>query len=527
VRDLNAEGTNLVQLDVESAAIPRWRVSETGDTLIVYVTDGGNNKDEATFKAASTWQVKFKGGKFGKPEKLFDGAYHGGVREDGSLAVTGARLLRARVSGKDTLWYGGEQACNVSLSRDSSDRTLFLDFGGKTGQEFVGEKYGTHERLLVANSKGLLIQSVAAPSGYTFDHSEWAIGGENLVVASLTNAQGAHEKLVLVHMDDSSVVELAQGAELWHPCLWINRAFSTDDDVLLDLDSAGVYLNENGDMEQMMFRIKMELYWKNLEQAHVILAGSSRMEFGVDPDAFPQWNMLNFAVQGIDPNRDFYFVENYILNHLEKVKALAISLDIDNWRGIEDHLSLVLSGGVGYSYDAHHDFWKEDVPGNLVAAVENSFPAQESIRSEISERGAHPAPSRSWDADKVDILLDSVFTKKEMNFLQSSMERLKKVVATAAENNVYVIGIIFPQAPQYKKTGAMGVYGLQRSVARQIISSLDSLDQANKYFILMDENKMGDHDYTDEMAYNRDHLSQVGSAKMAARLDSVLKTLKW
>jgi hypothetical protein len=70
---------------------------ENGDTAIVYVTDAGNNKNESDFKAASTWQVTFANGKFGEPQKLFDGAYHGGISEDNSLAVTGARLLRARV----------------------------------------------------------------------------------------------------------------------------------------------------------------------------------------------------------------------------------------------------------------------------------------------------------------------------------------------------------------------------------------------------------------------------------------------
>ena len=89
VRDLNEKGTNLVKLDVASAAIPRWRILENGDTVIVYVTDAGDNKDEASFKKSSTWQVKFADGKFGVPEKLFDGAYHGGISEDYSLAVSG------------------------------------------------------------------------------------------------------------------------------------------------------------------------------------------------------------------------------------------------------------------------------------------------------------------------------------------------------------------------------------------------------------------------------------------------------
>ena len=53
VRDLNKGGSNLARLDVGSAAIPRWRVLENGDTVIVYVSDAGNNKDDAAFRSAS------------------------------------------------------------------------------------------------------------------------------------------------------------------------------------------------------------------------------------------------------------------------------------------------------------------------------------------------------------------------------------------------------------------------------------------------------------------------------------------
>ena len=100
VRDLKEPGSGLVKLDVESAEIPRWRVLENGDTVIVYVTDADDNTEESSFKKASTWQVKFSNGKFGKPQKLFDGAYHGGISEDDRLAVSGSKQLRARIAAK-------------------------------------------------------------------------------------------------------------------------------------------------------------------------------------------------------------------------------------------------------------------------------------------------------------------------------------------------------------------------------------------------------------------------------------------
>ena len=280
VRDLNATGSNLVKLEVESAAIPRWRVLESGDTVIVYVTDAGSNKEESAFKSASTWQVPFANGKFGKPQKLFDGAYHGGISADNALAVTGAKLLRARVSGRDTVWYGGEQACNASLAKDRSKRTLFLDFGGKTGREYAGVNYGTHERLLVVDSVGNLVQTLAAPAGYSFDHSEWVSNG-NFAVATLTNANGAHTKIVLVNLTDGSLVELVEGDELWHPTLWISEIQSSADtsvgEHLFEPDSAGVYFVEGQDWPHEALGYKMNLMWKYANQVEILCVGDLKL----------------------------------------------------------------------------------------------------------------------------------------------------------------------------------------------------------------------------------------------------------
>ena len=80
VRKLDATGSGLVKLNVESAVIPRWSVTANGDTVITYVTDAGNNKETADWQQSSTWQVPFAGGAFGIPQKLFDGSYHGGIR---------------------------------------------------------------------------------------------------------------------------------------------------------------------------------------------------------------------------------------------------------------------------------------------------------------------------------------------------------------------------------------------------------------------------------------------------------------
>jgi hypothetical protein len=40
--------------------------------------------------------------------------------------------------------------------------------------------------------------------------------------------------------------------------------------------------------------------------------------------------------------------------------------------------------------------------------------------------------------------------------------------------------------------------------------------------MLVDENKMGNHDYTDDMAFDYDHLSVTGARKITITLDSLI-----
>ena len=377
VRDLNATGSNLVKLEVESAAIPRWRVLESGDTVIVYVTDAGSNKEESAFKSASTWQVPFANGKFGKPQKLFDGAYHGGISADNALAVTGAKLLRARVSGRDTVWYGGEQACNASLAKDRSKRTLFLDFGGKTGREYAGVNYGTHERLLVVDSVGNLVQTLAAPAGYSFDHSEWVSNG-NFAVATLTNANGAHTKIVLVNLTDGSLVELVEGDELWHPTLWISEIQSSADtsvgEHLFEPDSAGVYFVEGQDWPHEALGYKMNLMWKYANQVEILCVGSSRTEDGIVANKIQSGFALNMGHSGNDMNASLFVAENYGVNHLKKLKTIVVSLDFDLWRFETDYSDLIFLNTPGYIYDKNHSFWKDEDMADFSQIVEAVSP---------------------------------------------------------------------------------------------------------------------------------------------------------
>ena len=523
VRDLNSSGSNLIRLDVENAAIPRFRALPNGDTVIVYVSDAGNNKEEGEWKQKSTWQVSFRNGEFGKPEKLFDGSYHGGISEDGSLAVTAARLLRANSNGKDTLWYNSEQACNASLSKDSTKRTLFLDFGGKTGVDFVGSSYGTHERLLIADSTGKLIQSIAAPESFAFDHTEWS-NLPNSAVATVTNRDGAHTGIYLISTTDSSLLKLAEGNELWHPCLWMNKQnlrLQTD----LDLDSLGVYLTPTIHPSGEMLRYKMELFWKELDSIEILVTGSSRPWASVDPTSITAGYAISMATALNDIYVGSQLVFNYGIPNLPRLKTVVISLDLDLLFN-ENYWDTHYANIPGYAYDVNHDYWKGNIPSVIYEASVNSYGSNQSQRDFVyTYRGFYANQGAAgWGGNSPEIVNDT--TAIGLNEVTIMLSYLESFITLAKEKKINVIGVIFPQSPSYKNTGSFGRYGTRRSIALEMINKIKEMEKEYSNFHLMDENKMGNHDYTEEMALDYDHLSALGAVQITSRLDSLLQTLE-
>ena len=534
VRDLNAEGSNLVKLDVESAAIPRWRVLPNGDTVIVYVTDAGNNKNESDFKSASTWQVSFANGKFGVPRKLFDGAYHGGVSADNRLAVTGARILRAFVadSGKtleqtafDTVWYNGEQACNVSLSQDGRKRTLFLDFASSTGRKFVGERYATHQRIFVADSTGRLIQSVKSPVGTTFDHSEWVSHVPNIAVATLMGGNGAHFKIVLVNLSDSSFIELAKGDELWHPNVWSDY-IEDESENALNLDSACVYMTENSYVTTRIMKVKMDLFWQYKDSAEVVIIGSSRSFAGVDPEFIKSRFAINMAYSAEDLEGTLFYIQNYILPLMPKLKVIVLALDYDRWYVRDENWIAWFSNIPGYEYDKNHGFWKDGLIGDMVAASQKALnPDADEYLLYGYHKGLFCSLTEGWGDDMPEVSYDSLWFEKDSSAIHFNLYKLSVILELSKNQGVQVVGIVFPQSPNYLNTGAWGRYGPTRKAAKILQNKVAELENRYSNFTVMDEYHDGYHDYEYKSFSNDDHLGHWGAALMAIRLDSLFQRL--
>ena len=235
-----------IKLEVINAAIPRWRVLPNGDTVIVYIDDTrvllSKNFDVEDsevqeryegWKTTGTWMVPFEGGAFGESKKIAEGTFNGGASDDLTFMVSGVGVLMGRhvtygkdylvESFQDSVWYDRDQVCNASLSRDGTNRTLFLDLGGTQGTEFVGKEYRPHEFIWVVDEYGKLLDAVTSPERKAFDHTEW-VGIEDYVVATmLDEVELLHSRIVLVNMRDSSIVDLVEGGEMWHPNLWVEK----------------------------------------------------------------------------------------------------------------------------------------------------------------------------------------------------------------------------------------------------------------------------------------------------------------
>ena len=204
---------------------------------------------------------------------------------------------------------------------------------------------------------------------------------------------------------------------------------------------------------------------------------------------------------------------------------MALSLDIGIWavRGNYPEAEQFINE-PGVVYDGDHSFWKDGVPEFFVDMVRNSYAADD-IREALRPYKGHAAAVANGWGGTPEITVDSNWATKEPEIVELQMSRLEELIQKATEKDVYLIGIIFPQSPRYRETGSFGHYGPQRSVAKRIIERLDSLQNVYPKFVLMDENKFGYHDYTDEMAWDYDHLAEPGAVQLTVRLDSLLQTL--
>ena len=260
------------------------------------------------------------------------------------------------------------------------------------------------------DSKGKLVDAVASPAGYSYDHTEW-VTGKNAAVATLTDKNMSHKKIVLIDMETKKIVELVESDELWHPVLWIEQSTpavekssssseiapnssssgnsepesssSSKYSLVLDPDSAGIYAFSYAQFKDFIIRYKMELLWQFADSANVVVLGSSRPLNAVYPTRLSsKFTGVNLGLASCTIHMSKDILMKYIWPHYKKLKYVVVSLDLDfwwktasakdnNWFADNDANAKYLLY-PGFVYDKNHDYWagEEDItPLQVVATI--------------------------------------------------------------------------------------------------------------------------------------------------------------
>ena len=142
----------------------------------------------------------------------------------------------------------------------------------------------------------------------------------------------------------------------------------------------------------------------------------------------------------------------------------------------------------------------------------------------VDTRGLLEIDPNGWGYEPA-ISVDTL-RKDDSTLLALSADSLAAFIDSTQDKGFKIIGLIYPQSPEYAKTGSFGRHGVRRSMAIKMEAFFDSLASVYPHFILMDENKFGAHDYTNAMANDYDHLCAAGAEHLSVRLDSLIKSLE-
>ena len=215
---------------------------------------------------------------------------------------------------------------------------------------------------------------------------------------------------------------------------------------------------------------------------------------------------------------------------MPKLKYLVLSIDPDMWQYLtpDKDIQAISQNSKGFTYDRNHGYWIDGVDEFFVDWMAQVSRQDIDLPIDTASRGWRRVEcSEDWSSrgeGYVEILNDSTFSDMS-DGADVNLGFMEKVIQSARDKGIKVVGVVFPQSPHYMKTGTYGRHGMRRSAAELLIAKAASLSQKYDNFYMMDENKMGNHDYTN-MGGDYDHLCFDGAVKFTAKLDSVIRNLE-
>jgi uncharacterized protein (TIGR02171 family) len=527
-----------------NAQVPRWWVDPaTQDTFVVYVTSSIGN-DMADWSSSQTRMQQFSNGSFIGTAIAVEaaGSYHDGLSKSGRYIATGYPKLRMkdRLTGTEHILFcspqngksAGDtsQTCNASISPDSvhEDRALLLDFGsGGKVSSLTNTIYGLHQCIFMVDFSGQVNRWYGAPEGYNaWDHSEWS-NRYDYAIANATDNTDRHRAIYVISLADSQYTKVIEGTDICNPYCWIGDIDKESISGNLDLDSVGQYNVPSLVNPQALLSYKMRSFWALAESLEVIFVGSSNVMDGIDPRYFTGFVSYNMGVGGGELATSHLLITRYILPTCKKLRLIGMSIDIPLFYGnYETDVGSCYSGFIqskGFQYDQNHQFWPSGVPSDFLAAILNvPIPLTNPPTEYIDPLGLARFGCNGWQDP---ICIGDTTWKIDHPNVAVNWQLILDLVDQCGKQGVDLLFVVFPFNPKYGKTNIFNYLGASQTTARAVMQKFIDCAANNPRVHFYDANNYGNHDYTDDDAYDQIHLCEHGAQKLSLRLDSLMHTI--
>ena len=544
IRCIDSLNSPIVQIAADSAYLPRWWVNpSTGDTCIVYTNSSVMNST-SLWSSTETLLQKVSGGvPAGAPRVLVaDGSYYDGLSTTGNFILASypnlwmCNLSTSRV--KQLFCYphngktasGSSQACNASMSPDTgaNPRCLFLDFGCSTVSSITGCSYGIHQYVFVTSFQDSVTDYVSRPAGEaSWDFTKWS-NQSQFAVASGEKASGQADALYLIDLNNRFSVQMVSGVQLEQPSLWTGPIFSSQYNFALD--SIGLYDVPPADVGLSALAYDMHNFWTRQSRLDLLFVGNSWIQAGIDCKQFTGHQGMDFGFPMAGLYGATQLISNYFIPHAPKLRLIGMPIFFNNLsvplcEVAPSWWSSTVEPTNGYSYDQNHNFWKTGLPPNFITVITSATYPYWTFLGGLDTLGQEQWSCNGWGGPNPDTSTGYTNWTIDDSVYRTNLNSLIALIQLLSAHQIHLLAISFPESPYYKNLGRYGIYGPTMETGIAVMAQFDSLQNVYPYFHVYDAYLYGNNDYTDEDAYDWDHLCPVGAAKLSGRLAVVIDSI--
>lgn len=514
--------------------VPRWWVSPVEkDTFLIYTTGASVNK-EPQWRTEKTMRVKMTGGKAaGAPEIIWsEGSFHGGMSADGRFIATGysrARLVDLQINDTNIFYfeppYSGRedntQTCNVSMSPSVKEpgEVMLLDYGYDRVSTVTGKAYNFHSILFVCNTVMLSFGHVSkwfeVPSEFKqWDYPEWSNHAD--YAASVAVPFSGDHVVFAIDCKNNAYQKLISGAHVRDVYMWVDpRQLAQVHDPYRFFGRYDLPVQSGGQIELSK---KMHLLWRYNDQWECVMLGSSTAYFAFDPSRM-SLKSINLGCSASNIMTAGALAEKYCFGKIKNLKAIVLDLmsysfDTDSYK--ENPRLTGLLDSKGFELDSSFNFYRDGIPEQIQKKIDVWGASQ---WEGFDSLGFHTILR---DTGWKEVIIDQGDYSIDDPVVQRCITIVNQMAVMAAQHAVHLLVVNTPQHPGYADGDNMGRLGPSVGTYKKLEEILRSIEAQNAYFHYYDANNFGVHDYTGEDAYDANHLSPKGAAKLTSRIDSLI-----